>query len=103
MQTDAIFQRVSDIVQKLLYRHNQVAAMNLMLHGVDIRANSPEAVILVELLRGIADNGLLADLHAGSWHKEVIIQNIANVAAPEVRDKLRSCLKVSPRERTRPL
>jgi hypothetical protein len=59
-----------------------------------IPENSREAMILVELLRGIADNGLLANLHAGSWHKEVQDQHRQDPASPELRDKLRSCLKL---------
>lgn len=39
-----------------------------------IPANSRDAVVLVELLRGIADNGLLANLQAGAWHSTVKTQ-----------------------------
>ena len=59
-----------------------------------VPATSREALILVELLRGIADNGLLANLQAGSWHKTVREQYDVASTAPELRDKLRTCLNL---------
>ncbi len=31
-----------------------------------------EALILTELLRGLCDNGILANLHAGQWIAQVV-------------------------------
>ncbi len=59
-----------------------------------IPENSREALILVELLRGIADNGLLANLHDGKWHHTVLAQYDVDSFAPDIRDKLRSCLQL---------
>ena len=53
-----------------------------------------ERVVLIELLRGIADNGLLADLHAGAWHKKVTGQYESPECAPDLRDKLRACMNL---------
>jgi hypothetical protein len=57
-------------------------------------ASSREGVILVELLRGIADNGLLANLHGGAWQKTVKGQYDVDTFDPDLRDKLTSCFKV---------
>lgn len=59
-----------------------------------LTATSRESVILVELLRGIADNGLLANLHAGAWHTQIRNQFDMASFSPDIRDKLRSCLTV---------
>jgi hypothetical protein len=59
-----------------------------------IPANSLEAVVLVELLRGIADNGLIANLQGGAWHKTIKAQYDVDVCAPDIRDKLRACLNL---------
>src|SRR5262249_46667352 len=59
-----------------------------------LKVSSPESVILVELLRGIADNGLLADLHAGAWHTQIRGKSGIGSCLPAVRDKLLSCLTV---------
>lgn len=59
-----------------------------------IPQNSREAMILVELLRGIADNGLLANLHAGAWHRTVKGHYDVDAVAPDLRDKLRTCLNL---------
>jgi hypothetical protein len=59
-----------------------------------LTATSRESVILVELLRGIADNGLLANLQAGAWHTQIRSQFDMPSFSPDIRDKLRSCLTV---------
>jgi hypothetical protein len=50
-------------------------------------------VILVELLRGIADNGLLANLHRDRWLRHVT-EKRATTLSPALRDKVFACLSV---------
>lgn len=50
-------------------------------------------VILVELLRGIAENGLLANLHKDRWIRHVT-ENRATTLSPALRDKIFSCFSV---------
>lgn len=59
-----------------------------------LTASSRESVVLVELLRGIADNGLLANLHSGAWHRQIKQQYDVEACSPAVRDKVRTCLTV---------
>jgi hypothetical protein len=59
-----------------------------------IPANSREAVVLVELLRGIADNGLLANLHNGAWHKVATNSYDKKEVDAALRDKLAACFKL---------
>lgn len=49
--------------------------------------------ILVQLLRGIAENGLLANLHKGRWFRHVTEQRIASLPPP-LKDKVMSCISV---------
>lgn len=57
--------------------------------NVDGRAS----VILVELLRGLAENGLLANLHKDRWVRHVTEQRIKSLSPP-IKDKLLTCLNV---------
>lgn len=50
-------------------------------------------VILTELLRGIAENGLLANLHKDRWLRHVT-ENRATTLPPALKDKVFTCLKV---------
>ncbi len=50
-------------------------------------------VILTELLRGIAENGLLANLHKDRWLRHVT-ENRATALPPALKDKVFTCLKV---------
>ena len=50
-------------------------------------------VILVELLRGIAENGLLANLHKDRWLRHVT-EKRATTLSPALRDKVFTCLSV---------
>jgi hypothetical protein len=50
-------------------------------------------VILVELLRGIAENGLLANLHKDRWIRHVT-ESRATTLSPALRDKLFTCFSV---------
>ncbi len=59
-----------------------------------IPTNSREAVVLVELLRGIADNGLLANLHNGDWHKKATLSYCNNELDAALRDKLTTWLNL---------
>lgn len=59
-----------------------------------IPADSREAVVLVELLRGIADNGLLANLHDGAWHKKTSDSYDKKETDAALRDKLTTCFKL---------
>ena len=59
-----------------------------------INEMKPNGVVLVELLRGMCENGLLADLHAGRWMTQVRrFQGQAGISR-EVRDRIQTCLEV---------
>ena len=53
-----------------------------------------EGVILVELLRGMVENGLLANLHGGQWITHVRRCQDADKKAPELRAKINTCLNL---------
>jgi len=55
--------------------------------------DSSAGVILIELLRGIAENGLLANLHKDRWLRHVSETRITSLS-PSLRDKLIACLSV---------
>lgn len=57
-----------------------------------IKDSNREGVIIVELLRGIADNGLLANLQTGTWLTHVRRQQDTDTESPELRDKINTCL-----------
>lgn len=46
--------------------------------------------ILVQLLRGIAENGLLADLHKNKWSSHITSR--VNSLQPSIKDKVMTCL-----------
>jgi len=50
-------------------------------------------VILVELLRGIAENGLLANLHKDRWLRHVTEKRTITLS-PALKDKVLACLSV---------
>lgn len=50
-------------------------------------------IILVELLRGIAENGLLANLHKDRWLRHVTGKRATSLS-PALRDKILACLSV---------
>ncbi|MBW1706177.1 MAG: hypothetical protein JRJ86_13570 [Deltaproteobacteria bacterium] len=50
-------------------------------------------VILIELLRGIAENGLLANLHKDRWLRYVT-EKKATTLSPALKDKVFACLSV---------
>lgn len=55
--------------------------------------NSANKVIVVQLLRGICDNGMIANLHRGRWINH--IQNVCLASlSPDLRDKIIACLNV---------
>lgn len=54
----------------------------------------PAGVVLVELLRGMCDSGLLADLDAGRWMTQVRRNQQQGGIPPSVKDHIDSCLKV---------
>ncbi len=58
-------------------------------------ANSDDraSIILVELLRGIAENGLLANLHKDRWLRHVTEQRITTLP-PALKDKVRTCFSL---------
>lgn len=58
-------------------------------HGSDGSAG----IILVELLKGIAENGLLANLHKDRWARHVAEDRVASLP-PGLRDKVKSCLRL---------
>lgn len=53
----------------------------------------PAGVVLTQLLRGIAEDGLLANLHAGEWMTHVRKHQRAEGISPDVRDRIESCLR----------
>jgi hypothetical protein len=59
-----------------------------------INEMKPAGVVLVELIRGICENGLLADLNAGHWMTRVRSQQKLADIPPAVRDRVESCLNV---------
>ena len=58
-----------------------------------IGCNPNAETILVQILRGIAENGLLANLHKDRWIKHIIQQRIPNLPQ-RTKDKIMSCLNV---------
>ena len=57
-----------------------------------LNTNDPNGIILVEILRGLAQYGLLANLNKGSWIRHVEAR--ANTLSPVLKDKIFSCLKI---------
>ena len=57
-----------------------------------LNTNDPNGIILVEILRGLAQYGLLANLNRGSWIRHVEVR--ANTLSPALKDKILSCLKI---------
>jgi hypothetical protein len=51
------------------------------------------SIILVEILRGIAENGLLANLHKDRWLRHVTENRVTSLS-PALRDKVLTCLSV---------
>lgn len=54
----------------------------------------PAGVVPIELLRGMCDSGLLADLDAGRWMTQVRRNQQQDGIPPSVKDHIDSCLKV---------
>jgi hypothetical protein len=61
-------------------------------HPLTITDANRAGVIVVELLRGLVDNGLLANLHAGQWLTHVRRLQDSDKTAPEVRQRINTCL-----------
>lgn len=57
-----------------------------------IEQNDPNGTVLVEFLRGLAENGLLADLNKGQWARQIEC-NSSNLSL-NLRDKVLTCIKV---------
>lgn len=55
---------------------------------------TPPGVVLLQLLRGIEKNGLLADLHAGQWMTHVRRNQSDEKMPPAVRDRVEACFSV---------
>ena len=53
-----------------------------------------EGLILVELLRGMVENGLLANLHGGQWITHVRRCQDADKRSPELRARINTCLNL---------
>jgi hypothetical protein len=58
-----------------------------------VNADKAASIILVELLQGIAENGLLANLHKDRWLRHVTETRV-NSLSPALRDKVLTCLSV---------
>ena len=56
--------------------------------------NGSASIILVELLRGIAENGLLANLHKDRWLRHVTEKRTTTLS-PALKDKVLTCLSAS--------
>lgn len=52
----------------------------------------PPGVVLLQLLRGICNHGLLANLHGADWMREVVRQKRDPSMPPDVWSKVESCL-----------
>ena len=59
-----------------------------------INEMTPPGVVLLELLKGMCDNGLLANLHAGRWMTEIRRHQSNADIPPSVRDRIEACLSV---------
>ena len=59
-----------------------------------ISEKNREGLIAVELLRGMQQNGLLADLHNGQWLSQVLRQQDSGALPAALRDRINSCLTV---------
>lgn len=59
-----------------------------------INSMVPKGVVLLQLLRGIQGNGLLADLDQGAWMKHVLGCLNEPGMDPDVKDRVESCLAI---------
>lgn len=58
-----------------------------------VNTNNTGGVILVEILKGLAENGLLANLDKDRWSRHVIQDRITTLS-PALKDKVLACLSV---------
>ncbi|MGI9860446.1 hypothetical protein SDD30_03545 [Moorella naiadis] len=58
-----------------------------------VNTDGTAGIVLVELLRGIAENGLLANLHKDRWLRHVTEARVSTLP-PTLKDKVMTCLKV---------
>lgn len=59
-----------------------------------LKTGSDLGIVVVQILRGIADNGTIADLDQGRW-LTYVMHNLANGRVPpELRDRVNACLQV---------
>lgn len=61
-------------------------------HGNFIGADIRLEIILSELLKGICDNGMIANLNKDSWLKAIINERLPSIMSPGFRDTLRRLL-----------
>ena len=61
-------------------------------HSNFLDTNDTSGIILVEILRGLAQFGVLANLNRGSWIRYV--EPRVNTLSPALKDKVLSCLKI---------
>jgi len=64
-----------------------------LFEGSVANTDNSAGVILVELLRGIAENGLLANLHKDRWLRHVTEKRTITLS-PALKDKVLACLSV---------
>lgn len=57
-------------------------------HGDFIGADIRLEIILSELLKGICDNGMIANLNKDSWFKVIIKDRLPSIMSPGFKDKL---------------
>lgn len=58
---------------------------------LNYKNHRPNEVSVVQILRGIIENGLIADLHKGKWSSEAIEAKLSKLP-PALRDQIRVCL-----------
>ncbi len=68
-------------------------AMTPDLYDASVINTDANEIIIVELLRGLAENGLLANLHKDRWLRHICQDRIIALP-PAVKDKILSCLSV---------
>ncbi|HRH40157.1 MAG TPA: hypothetical protein PKY82_00840 [Pyrinomonadaceae bacterium] len=57
------------------------------------RTHRQNEVSIIQLLRGVIENGLIADLHKGRWLEDVFNSRVSSLS-PGLKDKIESCLKI---------
>ena len=62
-------------------------------HADYISSDPRLEIILCELLKGIRENGMIANLNRDGWLKFVVNDRLPTIKSPSIKDKLMQCLK----------